>query len=138
MEDRPTISQIEAMLKALSLGRYIVSAPSLNGGAEKAVEKAMLLKHVMGHATVYEITEAGKQFLRNEMVNAVQVNIPDQPPLILRDAKALLDDIQAGILDTTLELLEYGDYGTGDILFTVSAKRISLYDLTTLPEWEPV
>lgn len=134
MTDKPTISQIEAMFKALSLGRYLVSAPSWNGGAEKAVEKAMLFKHVRGHTTVYEITEAGKQFLRNEMVNAVQVNIPDQPPLILRDGKALSDDIQAGILDTTLDLLEYG---TGDILFTVSAKRISLYDLATLPEWEP-
>jgi hypothetical protein len=93
-----------------------------------------ILEQVDSRSIKFTATELGIKLSKQIIVDAIQVTIPNQPPLIFYSLQELIDSLKAGELaEGFLE-----DYLFSTLLFSVSIKKISLYDLGTLPEWEPI
>lgn len=136
MESDLIRTEFEAVYSALSKGRLIFgSIPSKD--AAVSAQKGYLDHTRQKRVNTYEITDKGRDLLRSVYIHAIQVNIPGQPPLILRNVEALVNTMNSGELSATFDLLQNGDYGEGELLFSLHEKYMSLYDLATLPEWEP-
>ena len=133
--------EIDLLFEACKRDRFTVVQPEL---VSSLVEKGLLtrcelnteLDGVHVDVSAVEITEAGKQLLRDEIETIIQVNIPYQGPLYLRDRGELIAAMQSGVLEDIFDLLRC-DYDEGDLLFSLTAKPMSLYELATMPEWEP-
>lgn len=135
-----THEQIEALYDVCHHDRRFIGVEiGLPASREAYLELAKLGMIVQEHTNVYRMSDIGRDWLKAKQIFALSVVQPNQPAMYLRTGGDLVDDICAGTLDTTIELaLKYDNFNDGDELFTVSVKRISLHDLATLPEWEPV
>jgi hypothetical protein len=133
--------EIDLLFEVCKRGRVQIAEPEL---VNRMVEKGLITKsdstfeigstHV--DVAIVEITEAGNQVLRETIETIIKVNIPFQGPLYLRGCSELIAAMQSGELEDTFDLLS-SDYDEGDLLFSLTAKPMSLYELATLPEWEP-
>ncbi len=82
----------------------------------------------------YSITDAGKDILRGMVIKAISVKIGDQPPLIFRDSREMVRDMQDGALTDEFDCIN--DHGDGELMFTVSAIKMNLLEIAELPEWQ--
>ncbi len=89
---------------------------------------------------IHTLTARGINALRATKIKAIQVNIPNQPPYILRNASEFSQDVLGGQIEDMLsnDLDERFGLNDGAQIFGVSVKEIDLWALANLPEWEPV
>lgn len=127
------------LAKTASLGRY---QRGMNHAFDLYLDELFILGWLSRDGkNVYTLTPQGIAALREHKIYAVQVDFPNQPPLILKDWDDFLGDVKGGeikdIFDCCLSGKVHADMD-GHELFKVSVKVIDLYSLATLPEWEPV
>lgn len=137
MEIDLTRTEFETIYDALSKGRLVSGRIPSKDAAEATIKGYLIKTKLQNGIIFFEISGKGCELLKSVNIHAIQVNVPNQPPLFLRNHRELIRTIDGGCLSDTFVCLQDGEYESGDLLFSLSVKEMSLYDLATLPEWEP-
>ena len=85
---------------------------------------------------IYELTEAGTQWLKECMVTVIEVHIAGlRDPYVLRSVEELSCDVLHNLLRDELD--EALGSGVGTPVFSVNTAIHSEYDLATAEDWSP-